>query len=165
MLIDLDVDYNGFLSRVDTGRYLLLDHMVRYYLLEANGWEDNNMFWPEYNLPTGVERLRAGVKAMKEGTWFETHGSCDSPDQFLTTETGQRIQNSPWTFLIVFKHMTQKDHGGMRWHKNGTHIGLKRPQYEYFEDETEITEIYNFNVYRKLGKAGETYRTLKTLCG
>lgn len=25
MLIDLDIDYNGFLSRVDTGRYLLLE--------------------------------------------------------------------------------------------------------------------------------------------
>lgn len=150
MLVDLDIKYDGLLSRIDTGRYLLLSHMAKHQLLKDDGWEDNDMFWPEFNLPTGGERLTVMLKRVNDGTWFKNYGSCDSPDQFLSTETFRKIKNSPWPFLIVFQHMTQKDYGGMRWYKNGPHIGTKKPQFEYFADETEITEIYNFSAYRKV---------------
>lgn len=150
MLIDLDVDYSGLLSRVDTGRYLLLDYMAKHYLLDTNGWEDVDLLWPEYNLPTGEERLKAMMASMQNNTWFETYGSCDSPDQFLTTETARRIQDSPWTLLVVFQHMTRESCGGYRWHKNGPYIGVKKPHYEHLADEPEITEIYQFHIYRKL---------------
>lgn len=46
----------------------------------------------------------------------------------------------------VFKK-AQPEHGGWRWHKWGSYIGVQNPQREYLYDEPEIDMVLIFHVY------------------
>ena len=162
MLIDLKeiypdniIDINNYLRTLDVGLYQRLHYDVRQQVFgRSNGfpgdWADDIMFWPEVKLPTAEERLKGLSNLFKTQEYFETYGSCDSPEQFLTTDTGKIIQKSDKKFVVVFNYLHQKEGGGRRWHKNGSHIGLLQPEYEYFKDEPHIKEIYEFEVIRYL---------------
>lgn len=153
MLIDLDIPSAGLLERIGLGQYLLLSFEAELtFLSREHKWEDNMLLWPEFKLPTAAERLNILSAMFKNDTYFKEYGSCDSPEQFMTTDTARIIQESPMQFLVVFQHMDQETYGDRRWHKNGPHLGLKTPEYECFKDETEITEIYSFSVYRKMNQ-------------
>lgn len=151
-LIDIDPQLPDRLHRVAQGLYVPLTWQgVDMFNLDTHHWYQGRHEWPEYS--GDVESRSKFLRdELENGTYIYEYGSCDSPDQFLVTETGRNIISSPWALLVTFRQLKKSDErdGGYRWHKNGPYLGvLKREGYEYLKDEPHIEEIWQFEVHRR----------------
>lgn len=125
--IDAYLDFN-----LKTGEYMTRDEMRRQFDL---GWE----------------RLEAEVPEDKQWQHFQAkaYGVADNIQQILQYFHAV-IGNPNNKVLIAIRELKREDQhesGGWRWHKNGKYIGTKKPQHEYFYDDTHIDKIMPFHVY------------------
>jgi hypothetical protein len=84
---------------------------------------------------------------------YFSYGVCDGLEQFLRTELGKKIVESPRKFCMSLTRVTKagQGDGGWRWHKWGPYIGEHEPTTEYLADEPKIDEVWVFHIFvRKL---------------
>lgn len=80
------------------------------------------------------------------------YGVCDTIDQWME-HYYESVIESPRKFCVALTKVRKVDQptdGGWRWHKWGSYIGSKNPQYEYLYDEKDIDEVYCYHTYEIL---------------
>ena len=101
-----------------------------------------------------AEGMNAAIVELAEAVFID-YGVCDSIEQFLDTECGRALLDSPEEYCVSFTHVAKEPGvGGWRWHKWGPYIGLGEPTTEYLADEEQFAAgVYCFHVYRRRATA------------
>lgn len=102
--------------------------------------------WKYKDMDERMKFLRDHYDSRKEGDLDFAYGVCDYPEQVVGKFP--IIDSDPRPFIIEFGHITKANDGGWRWHKHGTYIGERDPQYEYLADEPDIDEVWCFHIYQ-----------------
>lgn len=151
MLVDLDFQAPEIMQRRDKGLYVPLSWTFR-EILTSRGWWEFFTEWPEFASSDAGERIGTYVLLSKAGHMFPEYGSCDSPEQFMESDVGRCVTESPWPLLVTFVYMTKRDNPGYRWHKNGPYVGLLETQSEYLGEEPAVDSIWQYHVFRRNDK-------------
>ena len=149
MLIDIQDLPVEHLERLGPGLYVPLTWQGAEFFEYNPDWYGGDYAWPELQ---GEDRLHWFVEWGKTGQSFYGYGVCDSPYQFLCSNDGKNVVNSPWPLVVTFRKCQKSDPAtnAWRWHKQGPYIGTQfREGYEYFKDEPNIEVVYFFSVYRR----------------
>ena len=151
MLIDFEPSQSRVLERVETGLYCPLTWEYTELLDNSAEWHWGSFDWPEMPRDDAAGRLRFFHKWLDSDHYFYEYGTCDSIEQFKTTDSYRGIVAAPWPLLVTFRLFKKSDEfdGGYRWHKNGPYLGTLRQECEYLKDEPVIEEIQQFQVYRR----------------
>lgn len=96
----------------------------------------------------GLNEDLSGIILGDSDYYIPSYGVCDSYKQIF--DRYPQIKSSTRTFTVFLRKIVANDEppqGGWRWHKNGTYIGVHRPQYEHiYDDRNEIPEVYMFSI-------------------
>lgn len=81
---------------------------------------------------------------------FNSYGVADSVEQILAALPSEVIDGPRQYVLNVVQVRREDQHpeGGWRWHKWGAYIGTRVLTHEYLYDESEIEEVWCYQVYQ-----------------
>lgn len=102
--------------------------------------------WPEYQGDVSL-RFAEMKKRIDEDTLFHEFASCDSPEQFFSSDQFKMIERHTGKHIVIFQFIGKDDHPGWRFHKNGPYIGEKE-HYEHLGDCDGWDGVWTYHVYR-----------------
>lgn len=124
------------IERVQQGVYYasMLDHYI-------NEYSDYKVV-EDYNAGLSMREIINGYDT--DIGSFSQYGSADNLEQILAHKQG-RFVSTERLFVLQLQLMTKQYSGGYRWHKNGPHLGVNKPQAEHFMDEPVIEQFIQFS--------------------